>query len=86
MPISRTESSYVCNHVGFLRYTLEHTHQNMFDRVGDLAVEVLNLLIDIFGCEELPDMSFGVVIYPFLANGVKSAAMNIEGMSRKRGR
>jgi hypothetical protein len=86
MPISRTESSYVCNHVSFLRYTLEHTHQNVFDCVGNLAVEILDLLIDIFGCEELPDMSFSVVIYPFLANGVKSAAMNNEDMSRKRGR
>jgi hypothetical protein len=56
----------------------------MFDRVGDLAVKVLNLLIDMFGCEKLPNMSFGVVIYPFLANSVKSAAMNNEVMVMKR--
>jgi hypothetical protein len=56
----------------------------MFDRVGDLAVEVLDLLIDMFGCEKLPDMSFSVVIYPLLANSVKSAAMNYEDMAMKR--
>jgi hypothetical protein len=49
----------------------------MFDRVGDLAVEVLDFLIDMFRCEELPDMSFGVVIYPLLANSVESAAMTM---------
>jgi hypothetical protein len=57
----------------------------MFDRVGDLAVEVLDLLIYMFGCEKLPDMPFGVVIYPFFANSVKSAAKNNENMVMKTG-
>jgi hypothetical protein len=58
-------------------YTIEHAHQNVLDGAGNLAVEVLDLHIDMFRSEKLPDMSFGVVIYPLFADSVESAAMTM---------